>query len=323
MVNPFFCSEMSFQVGEDPIGSAIPCQTYILVECPLPWTAQAFESKAVPQNLRELVQAVKRSGLSIRFLLINQGVNHDCCHVIVYHQPSHLFLQKYQRLEWTIDRIEQAAPLICNYLSGRRVASESSTLKRDLLICVHGSHDKCCAKYGLPFYRQALSTIAQYGDPSIRLWQTSHFGGHRFAPTLIDLPEGRYYGRLDQDMLRMMIMRSGDLHRLSQTYRGWSLFPQCLQPLERDLILHVGWSWFDAKVAYQIIGKGMEQQWVQTKVFVEQPNGTVDHYQGMVVKDAQKTVCIRSSCSQAQESEQVKYTVKLLRHCPTKIVCFS
>ena len=32
---------------------------------------------------------------------------------------------------------------------------------------------------------------------NIRVWQSSHFGGHQFAPTLIDLPTGRLWGHLE------------------------------------------------------------------------------------------------------------------------------
>ncbi len=75
-MNSFFCSDDSRQVGEDVIGSATNYQTYILVECPLPWTSEAFNSKWVPQNLRTLVEEVKRAKLPIRFLLIANDVSH-------------------------------------------------------------------------------------------------------------------------------------------------------------------------------------------------------------------------------------------------------
>jgi hypothetical protein len=324
MINSFFCAEMSRQVNEDPIGSATPCQTYVLVECPLPWTANAFESKGVPQNLRELVAAVKRVGCAVRFLLIHSESVSDRCRVLIYDCPAETFCQGYRCWEWSVDSIEQAAPLIYRYLSGGVPGYEAfNPAARDLLICVHGSHDKCCAKYGKPFYRQAIATLAELGYDHVRLWQVSHIGGHRFAPTLIDLPDGRYYGRLDENALRMILTRSGNVRSLSSVYRGWSILPPCLQPLERELILRCGWQWFNCKVGYQIVGQGINQQWVQAKFFVEHPDRLVDYYHGMVVKDDQKTVCIRNSCDQTQESAQVKYTVKLLRHLRSQLVCLQ
>ncbi|MFN6036267.1 MAG: sucrase ferredoxin, partial [Dolichospermum sp.] len=37
-MNKFFCADNSRQLQEDIIGTATNYQTYILVECPTPWT---------------------------------------------------------------------------------------------------------------------------------------------------------------------------------------------------------------------------------------------------------------------------------------------
>jgi hypothetical protein len=57
-----------------------------------------------------------------------------------------------------------------------------------LLICTHGSRDRCCALEG-----RALAVAI--GDADV--WECSHLGGHRFAPTALVLPTGYLYGRLD------------------------------------------------------------------------------------------------------------------------------
>ena len=87
------------------------------------------------------------------------------------------------------------------------------------------SFNKCCAKYGLPFYREAIATPLQ----NLRIWQSSHFGGHRFAPAAISFPDGRYYGDLDIQTFQAIATRTGDIHSLTPTYRGWSTLPLPLQ----------------------------------------------------------------------------------------------
>lgn len=57
-----------------------------------------------------------------------------------------------------------------------------------LLICTHGRRDRCCALDG-----RALALAI--GDADV--WECSHLGGHRFAPTALVLPTGYLYGRLD------------------------------------------------------------------------------------------------------------------------------
>lgn len=60
---------------------------------------------------------------------------------------------------------------------------------RDILVGTHGTIDVACAKFGYPLYRHLRDT---YADEGLRVWRVSHFGGHVFAPTLMDMPTGHY-----------------------------------------------------------------------------------------------------------------------------------
>ena len=58
-------------------------------------------------------------------------------------------------------------------------------------VCAHGKHDQCCAVRG----RAATAAIAaRYPEFT---WECSHLGGDRFAATMLVLPEGLCYGRVD------------------------------------------------------------------------------------------------------------------------------
>ncbi len=62
-----------------------------------------------------------------------------------------------------------------------------------LLVCTHGRRDRCCALDG-----RALALAVGAGDIGEGdVWECSHLGGHRFAPTALVLPTGYLYGRLD------------------------------------------------------------------------------------------------------------------------------
>ncbi|MCP2729626.1 sucrase ferredoxin, partial [Limnofasciculus baicalensis] len=323
-MNSFFCSEMSRQAGEGLIGSATPCQIYVLIECPFPWTSNAFESKSVPENLRNLVKLADRKAslVPIRFLLIHgQSRTKDGIKVLIYHQQPGDFCQGYQRREWQVDSIEEVAGLVKSYLAGEVPPSETSTSQiRDILICVHGSHDKCCAKHGIPFYREAIAAIAQWDLQEVRLWQTSHFGGHRFAPTLIDLPDGRYYGRLTQTGLHSILTRTGNLQSLDQFYRGWSILPTCLQVLEKELRLNYDWKWFGYNIAHRIIGCSLDRDWIQAEFSVQLPSGLIHRYEAEIVKDIQKILSLKGSCNASETSEYFQYIVKSLYRCSPKTV---
>ncbi len=66
-----------------------------------------------------------------------------------------------------------------------------------LAICTHGKHDTCCAKEGQGLFN-ALCELSKSGSLKREVWQSTHLGGHRFAATMIDLPSGNMYGRLEE-----------------------------------------------------------------------------------------------------------------------------
>jgi hypothetical protein len=97
-----------------------------------------------------------------------------------------------------------------------------------LLVCTHGKHDRCCARYGRPLY-QALAE--QTDDDWV--WQSSHVGGDRFAGNVVFLPEGLYFGRVGTGeawpVLDEYLARRIDLEH----YRGRSCYSFAEQAAER------------------------------------------------------------------------------------------
>jgi hypothetical protein len=60
-----------------------------------------------------------------------------------------------------------------------------------LLVCTNGRRDVCCAIRGRPVALEAAARVPG------RVWESSHTGGHRFAPTGVLLPHGAALARLD------------------------------------------------------------------------------------------------------------------------------
>ena len=210
----FFCADSCRKVEEDIIGSGTNYQTYILIECPTPWASEAFESKSVPQNLKNLVDEVKQQHQSVRFLLIapERLRTTNFTKVLIFDKKQDELSRGYHKKEFNVETLENVADTVRKYLAGETPDCEiENSSTRDILVCTHGSHDKCCARYGIPFYMQALATISDLSLSHVRIWKASHFGGHRFAPTMIDFPEGRYYGILDRESFKSILTRTGDI----------------------------------------------------------------------------------------------------------------
>lgn len=324
-MDTFFCSDYSRQIGEEIIGSAINYQTYILVECPQPWISEAFKSKWVPDNLRVLVEEVQRSKLPIRFLLIANDESHkiETTTLLIYQKHQGLS-NGYSKQEFKLPNIEQVAGVVRKWLSGDSPDYQLETsITRDILVCSHGSHDQCCARYGNPFYFYAKNTIADLNLDHVRMWKSTHFGGHRFAPTAIDFPEARYYGVLDQDSFRAILTRTGDIQFLNKVYRGWGILPSALQILEREIILQQGWDWFNHKVAGKVLEQSLDNNTILAELTFENPAGSLYTYQAKLVKDPVKTQALKSSCHATQESVVVKYAVANLWLADRKVATYA
>jgi hypothetical protein len=335
----FSCAMAAQRAAEDLIGTAGHYQTYVLIECPTPWAAEAFDSKSIPAALRQYAKEIKVTR-SIQFLCINRGISAPSAQatvpqtaepqtaepqtaepqtaVLIYEQ----FENGYRGYEFQLDSLDQVVACLEAYWQGQRIGQIIS--QKDILVCTHGMRDKCCARFGQPFFRAAKQAAKQGQLPNSRIWKVSHIGGHRFAPTAISLPDGRYYGRLTISALQAIVTRSGSVSQLCSFYRGWGLLPPPLQILERHLLLSYGWSWLDHKITYRILTSEASNSQIEAEIYVEpgfqkgmqqsdgtafQRNRTLSTYYARLVQNTAQTCSVKLSCSSASPSTIVKYLV--------------
>jgi hypothetical protein len=304
---------MSRATEADIIGTAPMHPTYVLVECPYPWAAQGMASPGVPDNLRALVAAVKAARLPVQFLLFSGDRSPSHTRIMVFRARLG-DAGGYAKREFVVATIADVAPLLQSYLTDQTLAIDCLlTLDQDLFICTHGSHDKCCAKFGYPFYRQAKQLIELWQLSHVRVWQVSHIGGHRFAPTLVSFPEGRYYGRLTEASLKVILQRAGDIQAWQHVYRGWGILPEPVQVMERELILKHGWEWFSYKIDYRMAVVNETLKQYQITLLCQKPEQPPLTYGATVAADEAKTQYLRGSCHSEQPSKMTKYTVSNLR----------
>ena len=98
------------------------------------------------------------------------------------------------------------------------------------VVCTHGKRDRCCAKYGRPLY----DSLKRKVDPAW-VWQSTHVGGDRFAGNVVVLPEGLYFGRLDDPDLDPLLDEYFDRRIYLDRYRGRSAHTFAVQAAERAL----------------------------------------------------------------------------------------
>ncbi|MFL6064250.1 MAG: sucrase ferredoxin [Friedmanniella sp.] len=169
----------------DPIrGTAPPARRWLLLEHPGPWRVDAVAGSGVePSVLAALTDAAART--ATRVLLIRRPGRSSA--------PSHRrWLLAGPGVGtvmglWAADRELGAA---VDALESSSPPSESRA-EPLLLVCAHGVHDACCAIQGRP-----VAAALDQRWPG-QVWECSHVGGDRFAPNVVVLPDGFFYGGLD------------------------------------------------------------------------------------------------------------------------------
>ncbi len=260
------CSTVSLASGEDPVGSAWALRRMALVELPLPWPYNVLEGRNVPKGLGELLMEIwEADGAATgmigfapdpeysvegmrRVIDLRQGDDVAASYRRdEYLVPAETLVDHLRALAFEPDSAEVAR---------WRVDADPAT--RDFFVCTHGSIDACCATFGYPMYKLMRAMAEQAATPT-RVWRSTHFGGHRFAATALDAPEGRYWGHLSANLLSTLIHRAGPASALRRHYRGWAALNEPLwQVAEAAILEAAGWAWAGATVT-GIAGEATEE----------------------------------------------------------------
>jgi hypothetical protein len=227
-----------------------------MVEIPLPWKYSVLESNGVPPGLHDLVQGLYAQqvypamvGLAPDEAYAVAGMTR----IVDYRVPAAPFAGYGQR-EYLIPT-DQVADVLQPTLVDQpnpgleQFAVASVPGQRDIYVCTHGAIDACCAKFGYPLYK-LLRHMADNPDYHLRVWRCTHFGGHRFAGTMLDMPQGRYWGHLSAQDLGPIVRRTGDVELIRKRYRGWAALPYgAAQVAEGELFRRGGWNWLECAVS--------------------------------------------------------------------------
>jgi hypothetical protein len=242
-----FCSRLSAERGLPPIGSAGCYDAILAFELPSPWTPKLAGSAASDERLDAAIHSIGKRAKNVRLLALEPAEDlrrsrgEGSSRVLHFFRAGERF-SEYARRDYDVPRAELAAVLEALAGTGQALSKshEVEPGVRDILVCTHGARDACCGKFGYGFYVEMRGLAALRGGDT-RVWRTSHLGGHRFAPTLLDLPSGRIFGRLEPGDAEA-VLDGGDrlLARLTAIYRGRCSLPEPAQIVERELWLRSG-----------------------------------------------------------------------------------
>lgn len=240
------CSDWAKANQLDPAGSAGNYRGFLLVEQPLPWPRDA----SLITELGDVATAAAEAGLRLQLVVEPGGRVAGERRVICYlNDGSGRLAAPSEGWEMvatdrpSTEMVEQAVALpLGGAAHGWRPIGASVV---DLLVCTHGSRDTCCGSRGTELSR-ALEREG-FGSPegAVRVWRTSHTGGHRFAPTAIVLPFATMWAWADSDLLRRVVACEGPIDAVLDRYRGYAcLGSPAQQAVERAVAGEVGWPLF-------------------------------------------------------------------------------
>ena len=265
-----FCSLVSQQNGEDPIGSANTVDHCLVFELAQPWTPDRFKDNPKLAPLIDLFkQLVMKHGIMVQPVLIAPDKTYSRSgetRVIYYRRPQTQFAQ-YEKQEFIVPEAEFPPLTIAllkslmkqpNELSRFQCYRQETSHIREMLVCTHGNVDAACARFGYPIYKTLRNDYGTQPNSNLRVWRCSHFGGHKFAPTLIDLPRGHYWGHLTPELLNVLVDQQGEVTELRSHYRGWTGLSKFEQVVEREIWMHEGYHWLSYKKSGQTLRKGLK-----------------------------------------------------------------
>ena len=219
----FRCSSASEDLAEPIAGTASTVRAFLLVEAPGPWGVDAVTGSRLPDEVKARLRMLMRSHRVRPLMIRGHGGRRS--------GGARVFAASVRGPRPWVETAElsDVRELLDLPVTGLAEGVSPGLAPYDeplFCVCTHGRHDACCAERGRPLCK-ALHDVAPE-----HTWEVSHIGGDRFAPNVLVLPDGLYYGRLTPESASDFVrtVRSGQLDL--EHLRGRCQFPFAVQAAE-------------------------------------------------------------------------------------------
>lgn len=236
---PDACVTLAHQLGEPLGGTAPQAVGWVLVEDPGPWGHDALADGTLPADVRARFQDWPKG---VRFQAIRRSPRNvgESRTVFLVHAGRKPWAR---RLELDVDDLVEIDPMVT--LSPEPPSTGHPHHDPIVLVCTHAKRDACCAVLGRPVALALLDWA-----PNV-VWETSHTGGHRFAPNVISLPDGAVYGHLEVDDAAELLAGHVEGRLALPQLRGHAGDHRAVQAAEVALRRHVG---IDVPEDFEVVG---------------------------------------------------------------------
>jgi hypothetical protein len=216
-----YCSQHSLEQGEPLHGSAERVDVWLLLEYAPVWTPRVTADNALAQSTRtwlaNLGAESTERGLAPRLQFIRQP------------EAERSSITMLVASDGVLRRIEAPNYAKLTAYSLDALLTVPDCGERQYFVCTNGQRDVCCARFGLPVYAALRQRLGA------RVWQTTHVGGHRFAPNVLALPHGALYGRVQPDDVDALLAETEAGRLAPRWLRGRSALHPAAQTAEAVL----------------------------------------------------------------------------------------
>lgn len=287
-----YCNCLALESGLRPSGHAGDFLDGFILEAPLPWKLDMMQKAgALPQVVIDLLAVWLQDyydgkGYPHRPLVVAPDAEYSregFRRVMFYTRPAGAFAE-YDKTEYSVPATDAGDLIRAWYQDRGNLArfepyrTPEADATRDILICTHGTVDAACAKFGYPLYKYMRDHCT---NDAQRVWRVSHFGGHVFAPTLMDMPHGGYWAYIDKAQADQIAGRTGDVRLLDGHYRGWAGVEDGFMQAAEDALWQMhGWDWFKWQKAGEVIAIDDAKQptWAELQIRYATPQGETGAY---------------------------------------------
>ncbi|CAL9617560.1 sucrase ferredoxin [Streptomyces sp. enrichment culture] len=228
------CSTVSWDLDEPVSGTAPVARTWLLLEQPGPWGAKALTASHLEPALgRALESAAKGTGVRVALIRrpgrhADRGTPTERQVYAAHGVPGQVWVRSA-----TLTDPRRLLGLDFAALGRGEHRTFDSALgggphRGDplALVCTNGKRDRCCALLGRPL----ATELAASGAGGV--WEVTHLGGHRFSPTVLVLPHGYVYGRVDAPAVKEILACAQEGRMVVERCRGNSAWERPGQAAE-------------------------------------------------------------------------------------------
>ncbi|MDT0305640.1 sucrase ferredoxin [Streptomyces sp. DSM 44917] len=222
------CANASRAAAEPLPGTAATAGTWLLIEQPGPWGARALTDSRLDPGVGRALGAWDAAG--VRAALIRRPGRDGAAEerragrvFLAHTAPGNAWIRALCPADPRELLALDPARLGAGHHDGVGEPYRGAPL---VLVCTNGRRDRCCAVLGRPLAAEAAAA----GGASV--WEVTHLGGHRFAPTLLVLPHGYAYGWMTAVAVKDVVSAVQDGRVVTERCRGRSAWDRAGQAAE-------------------------------------------------------------------------------------------